>query len=118
MADEKLFRLMLDNSLGGSSASSGQKQLYIMDARPRANAYANAAKGGGIENLQGYPQCKFEYLGIPNIHVIRESCVVPTTTCAQACKRLLTLWARYSCFFSVAQSKQAEQRLRDGCRRV
>lgn len=77
MADEKLFRLMLDNSLGGSSAGSGQKQLYIMDARPRANAYANAAKGGGIENLQGYPQCKFEYLGIPNIHVIRESCVVP-----------------------------------------
>lgn len=84
MADEKLFRLMLDNSLGGSSASSGQKQLYIMDARPRANAYANAAKGGGIENLQGYPQCKFEYLGIPNIHVIRESQSKLNSVCVMA----------------------------------
>lgn len=53
---------------------SGPRMMYIMDARPRANAYANAAKGGGIENLQGYPNCKFEYLGIPNIHVIRERC--------------------------------------------
>jgi myotubularin-related protein 1/2 len=76
VADEKLFRLILENSLSLSLSSAGssglQKQLYIIDARPRANAYANAAKGGGIENLQGYPQCKFEYLGIPNIHVIRE----------------------------------------------
>jgi len=85
MADEKLFRLLLENSIGGGTApSQGFRLLYIMDARPRANAFANAAKGGGTENLQGYPQCKFEYLGIPNIHVIRESLSKLNTVCQMA----------------------------------
>jgi hypothetical protein len=30
--------------------------LYIVDARPRANALANGAKGGGSESSSNYPK--------------------------------------------------------------
>jgi len=45
----------------------------ILDARPRANAYANAAMGKGFENTENYINCRREFLGIENIHVMRDS---------------------------------------------
>ena len=45
----------------------------IIDARPTTNAMANVAKGAGTENMEHYRNCKKVYLGIDNIHVMRDS---------------------------------------------
>jgi myotubularin-related protein 1/2 len=47
--------------------------LYVMDARPIANAMANQAVGAGFEDTNRYKQAKIRFLQIPNIHVMRES---------------------------------------------
>ena len=48
-------------------------KLYIMDARPKVNAQANKAKGGGFEYSDVYPNVEIVFLDIHNIHVMRES---------------------------------------------
>ena len=45
----------------------------IIDARPTTNAVANTAKGAGTENMDHYKDCKKAYLGIDNIHSMRDS---------------------------------------------
>ncbi|CAF5090565.1 unnamed protein product, partial [Rotaria magnacalcarata] len=45
-------------------------ELFILDARPKVNAIANKAQGGGYED---YPECGLEFQNIQNIHVMRES---------------------------------------------
>lgn len=45
----------------------------IIDARPTTNAVANTAKGAGTENMDYYKDCKKAYLGIDNIHSMRDS---------------------------------------------
>lgn len=45
----------------------------IVDARPYANAVANQAKGGGYESISHYSDTSIHFLGIENIHVMRES---------------------------------------------
>jgi hypothetical protein len=55
------------------SKASGGKMLYILDARPKANAMANQAKGAGYESPQHYKNTTIEFLNIENIHVMRES---------------------------------------------
>ena len=44
-------------------------KLIILDARPKVNAMANMANGGGYED---YPNCELEFHNIQNIHVMRE----------------------------------------------
>ncbi|KAL6063330.1 Myotubularin- protein 2 [Balamuthia mandrillaris] len=48
-------------------------KLYIVDARPKKNARANAVVGGGFENLSKSKYSKLFFLGIDNIHVVREA---------------------------------------------
>jgi myotubularin-related protein 1/2 len=43
-----------------------------MDARPKINAYANIAMGGGYELDEAYSNMDFSFLDIGNIHVMRE----------------------------------------------
>ncbi|KDE08774.1 hypothetical protein MVLG_00881 [Microbotryum lychnidis-dioicae p1A1 Lamole] len=50
-----------------------QATNIIIDARPTKNAYANSIKGAGSENMSFYRNCRKEYLGIDNIHVMRSS---------------------------------------------
>lgn len=45
----------------------------IIDARPTTNAMANTVKGAGTENMENYKGCHKAYLGIDNIHVMRDS---------------------------------------------
>ncbi|KAL6937939.1 hypothetical protein ACO0RG_004464 [Hanseniaspora osmophila] len=48
----------------------------IVDCRPTTNAYAQVALGGGTENMDNYNfnnTTSRMFLGIPNIHAIRES---------------------------------------------
>eukprot|EP01125_Pyxidicula_operculata_P017345 TRINITY_DN6071_c0_g1_i1.p1 TRINITY_DN6071_c0_g1~~TRINITY_DN6071_c0_g1_i1.p1 ORF type:complete len:331 (-),score=60.63 TRINITY_DN6071_c0_g1_i1:31-1023(-) len=44
-----------------------------MDARPYTNAVANRARGAGFENTEFYQGCNLEFLGIENIHHMRDS---------------------------------------------
>lgn len=55
--------------IGDANAHQGSK-LIILDARPKVNAMANMANGGGYED---YPNCELEFHNIQNIHVMRES---------------------------------------------
>ncbi|KAI5302273.1 hypothetical protein KEM56_000856, partial [Ascosphaera pollenicola] len=45
----------------------------IVDARPTVNAMAMQAMGAGSESMDNYPFATKAYLGIDNIHVMRES---------------------------------------------
>ncbi|KAF8511020.1 protein phosphatase [Hysterangium stoloniferum] len=45
----------------------------ITDARPTTNAMATFAKGAGTENMEYYKDAKKVYLGVDNIHVMRDS---------------------------------------------
>jgi myotubularin-related protein 1/2 len=79
--DEKLISLI-------QRSNPCSRKLHIMDARPMTNAFANMALGGGnksdptvalltlilgYENLNFYPDCELEFMGIGNIHVVRDS---------------------------------------------
>ncbi|CAG0899028.1 unnamed protein product [Cyprideis torosa] len=61
--------------LSGASAPSESKKFFILDARPSVNAIANKARGGGYEPVseENYSFAELEFLGIQNIHVVRES---------------------------------------------
>ena len=71
------------SSGGAASSASGAPAVatvygatttnLIVDARPTTNAMANVAKGAGTENMEYYKGCKKSYLGIENIHVMRDS---------------------------------------------
>ena len=52
------------------------KKLYVYDARPLLNAWANKLKGAGYEDISQYSDINMEliFCGIPNIHVVRRSC--------------------------------------------
>lgn len=52
---------------------TNNKQLHILDARPRRNAVANQAKGLGVESDNIYSCAEITFLNIHNIHVMRES---------------------------------------------
>ncbi|XP_031549865.1 myotubularin-related protein 6-like [Actinia tenebrosa] len=49
------------------------KFLYIVDTRPKINAMANRAAGKGYESEDFYDNVKFQFVGIENIHVMRQS---------------------------------------------
>ncbi|XP_024465254.1 phosphatidylinositol-3-phosphatase myotubularin-1 isoform X6 [Populus trichocarpa] len=68
--DEKLVAALC-SQLGGDK--KGRRKLYIADARPRKNALANVAMGGGSESPSHYFQSEVVFFGIDNIHAMRES---------------------------------------------
>lgn len=68
------------NPLSQSASSPSPSPVYgatttnlIIDARPTTNAMANVAIGAGTENMENYKMAKKAYLGIDNIHVMRNS---------------------------------------------
>ncbi|KZO95777.1 phosphatases II [Calocera viscosa TUFC12733] len=85
--DEKLIEAIFQSHLNPTSAfggevkpKPGQPVVYgatatnlIIDARPTTNAMANVAKGAGTEKMEHYREGKKAYLGIDNIHVMRDS---------------------------------------------
>ncbi|CAF2360736.1 unnamed protein product [Brassica rapa] len=68
--DEKLVASFCIQLAGHEGA---QRKLYIADARPRKNALANGAMGGGSESSSNYLQSEIVFFGIDNIHAMRES---------------------------------------------
>ncbi len=69
--DEKLVEAIFESSQD-TKPVAGATHL-IIDARPMTNAMAQTAMGAGTENADNYPNCKLVYLGIENIHVVRDS---------------------------------------------
>jgi len=73
--EQLLWDIMLVNQ--DRQAASAKKAtvlpLYLMDARPRANAMANHAVGAGFEDTSRYKNAKLRFLNIPNIHVMRDA---------------------------------------------
>ncbi|GKV34261.1 hypothetical protein SLEP1_g42646 [Rubroshorea leprosula] len=69
-ADEKLVAALCTQLVGGGQL---RRKLYIADARPRKNALANGAMGGGSESSSNYFQSEIVFFGIDNIHAMRES---------------------------------------------
>jgi len=75
--DEKLIEAIFQSHFSSDTPSA---KIYgatatnlITDARPTANAMATFAKGAGTENMDYYKNAKKVYLGVDNIHVMRES---------------------------------------------
>ncbi|KAI6669248.1 hypothetical protein NL676_004133 [Syzygium grande] len=68
--DEKLVAALCSNLSG---VKGMRRKLYIADARPRKNALANGAMGGGSESSSNYFQSEIVFFGIDNIHAMRES---------------------------------------------
>uniref|UniRef100_A0A1J3HFE4 phosphatidylinositol-3,5-bisphosphate 3-phosphatase n=1 Tax=Noccaea caerulescens TaxID=107243 RepID=A0A1J3HFE4_NOCCA len=68
--DEKLVAAFCTQLAG---AKGERRKLYIADARPRKNALANGAMGGGSESSSNYFQSPIVFFGIDNIHAMRES---------------------------------------------
>ncbi|XP_065059057.1 myotubularin-related protein 6-like [Rhopilema esculentum] len=62
--------MMLQAIVRSNPASS---VMYIIDTRPKINAMANRAAGKGYENVENYDNVKFQFIGIENIHVMRQS---------------------------------------------
>ncbi|XP_038993142.1 phosphatidylinositol-3-phosphatase myotubularin-1-like isoform X1 [Hibiscus syriacus] len=69
-ADEKLVDALCALLVDGKDS---RRKLYIADARPRKNALANGAMGGGSESSSNYFQSEIVFFGIDNIHAMRES---------------------------------------------
>jgi len=85
--DEKLVESIFQSHLSVDSALSSipdsrsrNRSVYgatatnlIIDARPTANAMVNVSNGGGTENMDNYKDAKKAYLGVANIHAMRDS---------------------------------------------
>lgn len=69
-ADEKLVASLCTHLAGPKQP---RRKLYIADARPRKNALANGAMGGGSESSSNYFQSEIVFFGIDNIHAMRDS---------------------------------------------
>ncbi|CAI5505314.1 unnamed protein product [Closterium sp. Naga37s-1] len=68
-ADERLVAALAGPALPGEPF----RRLVVADARPRKNAIANGAMGGGYESSANYRGTEVVYLGIDNIHAVRDS---------------------------------------------
>ncbi|QSL65415.1 hypothetical protein MERGE_002725 [Pneumocystis wakefieldiae] len=69
---------ILETTSQNTSKSSKSHGLFmgnnlVVDARPTANAMVNVAVGAGTEDMGNYKGVKKVYLGIDNIHVMRDS---------------------------------------------
>lgn len=77
--DEKLIEAIFQSHWSPDSRASASPVYgatctnLIIDARPTTNAVANTAKGAGTENMDHYKEAKKAYLGIDNIHTMRDS---------------------------------------------
>ncbi|XP_077332108.1 phosphatidylinositol-3,5-bisphosphate 3-phosphatase MTMR8 isoform X2 [Lithobates pipiens] len=74
--DEKMLDII-------SKANPGSPFMYVVDTRPKLNAMANRAAGKGYENEDNYPNIRFQFIGIENIHVMRGSLQKLLEACEQ-----------------------------------
>ena len=71
--DEMISRTSSNDKPEAPRVYGAQQQNLIVDARPTVNALAMQAVGLGSENMDNYRFATKIYLGIDNIHVMRDS---------------------------------------------
>lgn len=64
-----------------SARENKDTKLIIIDPRPIINATANRAVGAGYEKKENYLNTSVEFMGIENIHVVRQSLVSLKNIC-------------------------------------
>ncbi|KAM4700123.1 phosphatidylinositol-3,5-bisphosphate 3-phosphatase MTMR4 isoform 2-T2 [Discoglossus pictus] len=67
----------------GVEGGGAAQKLLILDARSYTAAVANRAKGGGCECEEYYPNCEVVFMGMANIHSIRNSFQYLRAVCNQ-----------------------------------
>ncbi|XP_053562320.1 myotubularin-related protein 4 isoform X2 [Bombina bombina] len=67
----------------GIEVGGAPQKLLILDARSYTAAVANRAKGGGCECEEYYPNCEVVFMGMANIHSIRNSFQYLRAVCNQ-----------------------------------
>ncbi|KAM4795171.1 phosphatidylinositol-3,5-bisphosphate 3-phosphatase MTMR4 [Rhinophrynus dorsalis] len=70
-------------SYPGIEGGGVPQKLLILDARSYTAAVANRAKGGGCECEEYYPNCEVAFMGMANIHSIRNSFQYLRAVCNQ-----------------------------------
>ncbi|KAK9447823.1 protein-tyrosine phosphatase-like protein [Limtongia smithiae] len=70
--DERFIHAIFSTTQVPNTYGASQENL-IVDARPTTNAFAQTALGAGTENMENYKFARKVYLGIDNIHVMRDS---------------------------------------------
>ncbi|KAL8746560.1 MAG: hypothetical protein Q9190_001444 [Brigantiaea leucoxantha] len=73
LEDQMISRTSSDETSDGPKIYGAQQHNLIVDARPTVNALAMQAVGLGSENMDNYRFATKAYLGIDNIHVMRDS---------------------------------------------
>lgn len=83
---------LLDDVSGSESGSQNgdadeeslgeDKRMLVMDCRSYSAAFANRAKGGGLECPDYYPNCEIQFMNLANIHSIRKSFIALRTLCS------------------------------------
>ncbi|KAL1961327.1 hypothetical protein VTO42DRAFT_55 [Malbranchea cinnamomea] len=73
LEDEVISAVRGDDKLSKPQVYGAQQHNLIVDARPTVNAFAMQAVGLGSENMDNYKFATKAYLGIDNIHVMRDS---------------------------------------------
>ena len=73
LEDEVISAVRGDDGTTKPQVYGAQQHNLIVDARPTVNAYAMQAVGLGSENMDNYKFATKAYLGIDNIHVMRDS---------------------------------------------
>lgn len=56
-----------------ASGPEGSPGVVLIDSRPLANAVANKLVGAGSESAACYEGCEMRYIGLGNIHAVRDS---------------------------------------------
>lgn len=73
MQDEALVCAIFATTEDPSDVRGKQTDHLIMDLRPATNAIAQVALGGGTESMDKYKPARKVYMGIDNLHVVRDS---------------------------------------------
>ncbi len=73
LEDEIISQASAESRTKKPQIYGAQQHNLIVDARPTVNAYAMQAVGLGSETMDNYPFATKAYLGIDNIHVMRDS---------------------------------------------
>ncbi|KAI2788769.1 hypothetical protein POX_e06790 [Penicillium oxalicum] len=71
--DDEMLAAPREGHMADRMIYGAQQQNLIVDARPTVNAFAMQAVGLGSENMDNYKFATKAYLGIDNIHVMRDS---------------------------------------------
>ena len=74
------------------------RELVIVDARPRAAAVANSARGGGSEVRRGYRHAEVRFVGCANIHSIRKDASSLRAICVESGVGQVSMvsWAKHT----------------------